>query len=233
MASVCLLAPLLAAPAEAQTLPPGPAEEPAKAPVAKGPVAKPRAEPAAKEPATEPSPAAAPWMLGVHLDYAFWSDKGLPENSTGVGARLGYRYTPGMELEVRGRYIKSGSTGISSSTGWAASAANLWFVRLAPAWELGIGVGGGYEVHKTKLRTNRTFLHGRVAPLVRWSLSSALALDVGPEAGVGVMSSDGSAGAEQSDDFVFRYGGFVNLSWRWGGGASATEESTSSSDDSW
>lgn len=220
--------------ARAQTLPPGPEEEEAVVgPPTEEPEAKPTAEPANEPVPASEAPSYSPWLVGAHLAYAFWSDKGLPENSTSIGLRVGYRYTPSTELEMRGRYVQSGSTGISSSSGWAVSAANLWFVELAPRWELGIGAGAGFERHETKLRTNRTFLHGRVAPLVRWNFSSSFALDVGPEAGVGVMSSEGTAGAEQSNQFVFRYGGFVNFSWRWGSGGSDSQESDSSSDDSW
>ncbi|MCA9646788.1 MAG: hypothetical protein KC492_39145 [Myxococcales bacterium] len=216
-----------------QTLPPGPEEEkPVVGPPSTEPEPEPAPEPEAKA-STSKVAAYSLWLVGAHVGYAFWSDKGLPENSTSIGLRVGYHYAPTSELEVRGRYVKSGTTGISASSGWAISAANIWFVNLAPAWELGISLGAGYEGHRTKLRTTRAFLHGRVAPLVRWNLSPSFALDIGPEAGVGVMSSEGTAGADQTNDFVFRYGGFVNFSWRWGSGGSSSEESKSSSDDSW
>ena len=233
--SSALAALTTASSAEAQTLPPGPEEaKPVVGPPAESEEAAPEPPPQAEAKDTKSEAATdSPWLVGAHLGYAFWSDKGLPENSTSIGLRVGYRYAPSTELELRGRYVKSGTTGISAASGWAVSAANIWFVDLAPAWELGIGVGAGYEGHRTKLRTTRAFLHGRVAPLVRWNLSPSFALDVGPEAGVGVMSSEGTADADQSNQFVFRYGGFVNFSWRWGSSGSSSEESNSSSDDSW
>ncbi len=232
--AVCWLPLLLsAAPAQGQTLPPGPEEEHAVVGPPSETERSSAPQTASTPEKTEQGPVHSPWLLGVHVGYSLWSDKGLPENSTSVGGRFGYRYTPGMELEVRGRYIKSGSTGVSAASGWAVSAANVWFVNLSANWELGLGAGAGYEGHKTKLRTTRAFLHGRVAPLLRWYISSSFAMDLGPELGVGLMSSEGTAGADQSNQFVFRYGGFANFSWRWGSGDSSREDSGSGSDDGW
>ncbi len=179
-----------------------------------------------------PSVAAAPYLLGVHGGYSVWSDKGLPENSTGIGARFGYRYSAGSELEVRLRYVQSGSTGISAASGYSVSAAQLWFVDVGPQFELGLGAGLGFERHKTKLRTNRSFIHGRVDPLLRWNFSPDFALDLGPELGAGLMTSEGTAGEEQSNQFVFRYGVAAVFNWRWGGAQNEPSES-SGEDDSW
>lgn len=179
-----------------------------------------------------PSSAPAPYLLGVHGGYSAWSNKGLPENSTGIGVRFGYRYSAGSELDIRGRYIQSGSTGISASSGYSISAAQLWFVDVGVEWELGLGAGLGFERHETKLRTNRSFIHARLNPLLRWNFSPDFALDLGPELGAGLMTSEGTVGEEQSNQFVFRYGGAAVFNWRWGGSTGKPAEA-SGEDDSW
>ncbi len=161
------------------------------------------------------------FLLGPEMTARGWSSAGFGSPTLGFGGYLGWSYAYASEVGVRALYLQTGQRSDAfSGSGWSIAAIHTWSLELAPAWGLAVGLGVGYESQLSKTRNQRNMPFGLLEPRARWTVSQGLMLVGGAEVGAGSLS----ASADESQSFVFYYGGGVGAVWRIGDDTVRTKE---------
>jgi tetratricopeptide (TPR) repeat protein len=173
------------------------------------------AEKRKKQPVADDEPRARGFLLGPVLGVRGWSSKGFPKTTQMVGGYFGWAWGRSTELGARVAWLQSGAdSDFARATGWGVALLHSWSLELTAdrAWEIALGVGGGYESQTSKSRTTRDWLFGLAYPRARWNVSEDLLLELGPEVGLGMLASSTTA----DSSFAMYYGGTFAALWRFG-----------------
>ncbi len=159
------------------------------------------------------------FLVGPFVAGRGWSDLGFPKPTFTLGALGAFEYSPGLEVQARVGYLKTGGGGeIGDAAGVEATALHEFLFGLADRWDLGLGLGGGFEYQRTELKSTTVFLSGRAGGQARWRASEGLLLLGGPEVGLGILKRSGQLDRADTSDLALHYGAHVAVAWQIGGG---------------